>query len=101
MELSTLMDAWGILTSGSTIANGDAWEHLQAQGGGETVVYVTSIDGQLSALNMVAESIDFIASGDVGNTTLAMSIEDKPLIITAQQIDLQGSITPQTLGGEI
>jgi hypothetical protein len=28
------MDAWETLLSGSTIDSGDAWEHLQVQGGG-------------------------------------------------------------------
>ena len=37
------MDAWETLTAGSTITSGDAWEHLQAQGGGGT--YVILADG--------------------------------------------------------
>lgn len=39
------MDAWETLISGSTIASGDAWEHLQAQGGGGTETYVILADG--------------------------------------------------------
>ena len=40
------MDAWGILIAGSTIPTGDAWEHLQAQGGGGGIrTYVILADG--------------------------------------------------------
>ena len=38
------MDAWEILTAGSTVTSGDAWEHLQAQGGGGGT-YVILADG--------------------------------------------------------
>ena len=38
------MDAWETLTAGSTITSGDAWEHLQAQGGGGGT-YVILADG--------------------------------------------------------
>ena len=39
------MDAWETLTAGSTITSGDAWEHLQAQGGGGSGTYVILADG--------------------------------------------------------
>jgi len=39
------MDAWETLIAGSTIADGDAWEHLQAQGGGGTESYLILADG--------------------------------------------------------
>jgi len=39
------MDAWELLTSGSTITEGDAWEHLQAQGGGGSGTYLILADG--------------------------------------------------------
>ena len=39
------MDAWEQLISGSTIASGDAWEHLLAQGGGGTGTYIILADG--------------------------------------------------------
>ena len=38
------MDAWETLTADSTITSGDAWEHLQAQGGGGGT-YVILADG--------------------------------------------------------
>lgn len=39
------MDAWESLIAGSTIVDGDAWEHLQAQGGGGTESYLILADG--------------------------------------------------------
>jgi len=40
MGVRTLMDAWGTLVAGSTIESGDAWDHLQAQGGGGAIIHV-------------------------------------------------------------
>ena len=39
------MDAWEQLIDGSTIASGDAWEHLMAQGGGGVASYIVLSDG--------------------------------------------------------
>lgn len=45
------MRAWEKLIGGSTIASGDAWAHLQAQGGGATqVVYVERVDANFSEI---------------------------------------------------
>lgn len=39
------MDAWGILIDGSTLPDGDAWEHLGAQGGGGSETVIVHADG--------------------------------------------------------
>ena len=50
------MDAWETLIAGSTIADGDAWEHLQAQGGGGTESYLILADGL--AVSMTTTEIE-------------------------------------------
>lgn len=37
------MDAWETLLDGSTLTDGDAWEHLNAQGGSSGDVYIGSV----------------------------------------------------------
>lgn len=95
------MDAWEKLVSGSTIASGDAWEHLQSQGGGGSVMYVSAIDGQISAGVMQADIAGEIIAGDISNAEMQASILNDTITITIEHIDMQGSIAPQTLGGDL
>lgn len=39
------MDAWELLTAGSTIEDSDAWAHLNAQAGGGSGTYLILADG--------------------------------------------------------
>ena len=43
--VNVMAKAWGILISGSTLQSGDAWEHLNAQGGGGTCDTLVLTDG--------------------------------------------------------
>lgn len=57
------MDAWETLTAGSTITQGDAWEHLLAQGGGGTGTYIilaAGLEVEMSA-NDVEVVVDQLA----------------------------------------
>ena len=38
-----MVDAWSMLVGNSTLGSGDAWEHLNAQGGGTSGGYVNGI----------------------------------------------------------
>jgi hypothetical protein len=59
------MTAWEILTAGSTLPNGTAWDHLNAQGGsgpvtlniyGETVAELeAAMDAELESGELAAE----------------------------------------------
>lgn len=64
-----MADAWTNLVTGSTIETGDAWEHLLAQGGGDTIVNQTilgewSVTEKIMAINIeqVQEEIELVVN---------------------------------------
>jgi len=78
------MDAWETLIAGSTIADGDAWEHLQAQGGGDggptTIVLADGLE-----VNVSDESI--VVAIDAGEVTVA--VEDNEIAVSVDQSPLE------------
>lgn len=92
------MDAWNTLISGSTIANGDAWEHLLAQGGcgGDTTIILASgmegviLDQAVGAEIVMGEvTADVSASqlsGNIAATSLAGSVDDAVTMATISSI---------------
>lgn len=60
------MDAWETLIAGSTLASGDAWEHLNAQQGGGTATYLVLADGL--GTDMSANDLDIEVSADIDAT---------------------------------
>lgn len=62
-----MSDAWAILIAGSTITDGDAWEHLEAQGGGEGIITVV-----VEAMREAA--ITLSAAATVNTTTITAEI---------------------------
>lgn len=75
-----MADAWETLVAGSTLTSGDAWEHLQAQGG--TGTYVILADGLEveMATTEVEVSIDQTAVDVVLDATeIDLEIEQSPL----------------------
>lgn len=80
------MDAWEQLISGSTIQNGDAWEHLLAQGGTGTgtIDYVVLADGmEVSMSDQCLEvSIDNqVMEVSIDQGTIEIEIEDKEMTV--------------------
>lgn len=74
------MDAWETLINGSTIASGDAWEHLYAQGGSGTGTYTILADGL--GVEMGANDIDIEITADVEAAVdpaeIAVTIDQSP-----------------------
>lgn len=70
------MDTWETLIHNSTITTGDAWEHLNAQGGVCEIIYggsILSANVQTTALSTVAtESL----SSNILNSTLSANVDD-------------------------
>ena len=80
------MDAWETLIAGSTIADGDAWEHLQAQGGGSGPATIILADG----LEVIVSDESIVVAIDTGeiavaveNNEIAVSVDQSPLEIEA------------------
>lgn len=71
------MDAWEKLIAGSTIISGDAWEHLQAQGGGGS--YVILADGL--EVEMATSDVDII----VDQQSLEVSIDTTEIYVYVDQ----------------
>ena len=79
------MDAWGSLISGSTIASGDAWEHLLAQGSG-TASYVVLTDGVQIEMGM----------GDI-----EITVDQDAVEITVEQQDIEVTVDQSPMEVEI
>ena len=79
------MDAWGSLISGSTIASGDAWEHLLAQGSG-TAYYVVLTDGVQIEMSM----------GDI-----EITVDQDAVEITVEQQDIEVTVDQSPMEVEI
>ena len=76
------MDAWETLIAGSTIADGDSWEHLQAQGdGGPTTIILA--DGL--EVNVSDESI--VVAIDTGS--VAVAVDDNEIAVSVDQSPLE------------
>jgi len=77
-----MMDAWDTLISGSTIANGDAWEHLLAQGGGgdTTIILASGMEGVIVDQTVGAEIVTGDVAADVSASQLAGNIAATPLV---------------------
>ena len=76
-----MMDAWETLVAGSTIASGDAWEHLQAQGGGSGPgAYTILADGlevemSTEALELLVDQSYALYDLEVDSAQIEMLIE--------------------------
>lgn len=74
------MDAWETLVAGSTIASGDAWEHLQAQGGGGSGTYLILTDGL--GVSMVTTEIEAVLDGgmeiEIDQAGIVAEIDQSP-----------------------
>lgn len=100
------MNAWDTLISGSTIADGDAWEHFLAQGGGggdATIIYVT---GGLNGIMEETELTTTVPPSDlqsilVDHGELSATAHEITLPSTIQEITLVGKIVESELSGVI
>ena len=79
------MDAWGVLTDKSTISVGDAWEHLQAQGGGGggTASYIVLADGV--HIEMSANDVEIT----VDQQPVEVTIDPQELTVTVDQSPME------------
>jgi len=80
------MDAWETLVEGSTIATGDAWEHLQAQGGGGTASYVVLTDGV--QIEMSANDVEIT----VDQQPVEVTIDPQEITVTVDQSPMEVEI---------
>lgn len=78
------MDAWESLIAGSTIASGDAWEHLQAQGGGSGTTIINT-DGMV----VYMEAADFTAEVEETSINVDVSYEDLSVDISITPIEVE------------
>lgn len=79
------MDAWGSLISGSTIASGDAWEHLLAQGSG-TASYVVLTDG---------------VQIEMSTNEIEVTVDQRPVEVTVDQQEITVTVDQSPLEVEI
>jgi len=72
------MTAWEILTAGSTLPNGTAWDHLNAQGGGGGGPVTLNIYGETVAeleAAMDAELEDNEITADIETAELSAELQ--------------------------
>ena len=80
------MDAWEQLVSGSTIATGDAWEHLMAQGGGGSASYVVLTDGV--EVEMVTSEI----AVEVDQSSIEVVVDQQDIEVVVDQSPVEVEI---------
>ena len=68
------MDTWDKLVAGSTIASGDAWEHLMAQGGGGSASYVVLTDG---------------VEVEMGTSEIVAEVDQSPIEVVVDRQDIE------------
>ena len=76
------MDTWEQLIDGSTIASGDAWEHLMAQGGGGVASYMVLSDGleiEMGANEIVVEIEQADVEVIVDPQDIEVAIDQSPM----------------------
>jgi len=71
------MDAWDQLVSKSTIESGDAWDHLQAQGGGGATIHVGA---ELSSDVLLACSSDIVQSITLSADVIFTMVADVEIV---------------------
>ena len=71
------MTAWEILTAGSTLPNGTAWDHLNAQGGGSGPVTLNIYGETVAELEaaMDAELEDNEITADIETAELSAELQ--------------------------
>lgn len=103
------MTAWEQLISGSTLTSGTAWEHLNAQGGTQTLfvdsMSATIAESVLSGVVLSQELGCSIANANTSATIqsilIAASIDDEQIDVGNVEIILTGECVSVTLDGEI
>lgn len=80
------MDAWEQLIAGSTIASGDAWEHLQAQGGGGTASYVVLTDG---------------VEVEMGTSEIVVEVDQSSIEVVVDQQDIEVTVDQSPMEVEV
>lgn len=100
------MDAWNTLIAGSTIANGDAWEHLLAQGGGGVEAEIIYVAGGLDGIMEETELTTTAPPSDLQSILadpgeLSATVHEITLPSTIQEITLVGKIVESELSGVI
>jgi hypothetical protein len=85
------MDAWESLKAGATITDGDAWELLQAQGGGgATYEYLILANGL--EVEMAADEIEVTVATDEIEVTMATDAFE--VAVDAAEIDVEFDQSP-------
>ena len=96
------MDAWETLVTGSTITDGDAWEHLLAQDGeSRTIILAAGLDGALAAAELPATITDQALSGTVVVQALTATITADSLSAEILDTALNSDVTAVELAGEV
>jgi len=80
------MDAWDTLVAGSTLASGDAWEHLNAQSGGtgsETIiVHADGMEVEMATTVVDVEVDQAPVEVSVDQSEIAVEINQEPVEVT-------------------
>lgn len=94
------MRAWEKLIGGSTIVSGNAWAHLQAQGGGATqVVHVERVDANFSDIVLNGFVSEESMGADVLHETKSSSITSEVINGAISEVALAGSGVSAMLSG--
>ena len=79
------MDAWETLLDNSTISSGDAWEHLNAQGGTDTglIDYIILADGLGVGMENETVAVEINRDGveaTVDGSHIGVGVDDQEIL---------------------
>lgn len=86
-------DAWETLIANSSLVSGDAWEHLNAQEGGGTVIQAAeTITAQLSSVSASVSVNSLTVTASINKTETTATAQKKSITATIQAINAEGSL---------
>lgn len=93
------MRAWDKLTSGSTLPDGTAWDHLNAQGGGGGIVYVESMAANLVEAALVGSIEQEVLSAEMTTVVLSAKLSEQVLEAGIQVVALDADFVDLEFSG--
>ena len=104
------MTAWEKLIAGSTLPSGSAWDHLNAQSGGGSVIYVDGMSANLVEMVLSgavdievfsASTVEATMSAQISSQTLSANISTVDMSAALVDIEFSGSMISMNLTASI
>lgn len=95
------MRAWDKLVAGSTLHLGTAWDHLNAQGGGGSVVYIEHMSANLAEVELSGYAVTEALTASMTEVLLSAEFFDQMIDVNFRSIDLDSNFIEIDLSGSV